>query len=280
MFQEICQIRIIGGKLVACLELWWNIGKFTVDCWWSRAHGMGRYYTGDTTYNDEVQQALLWQAGPSYDFMPANQTKTEGNDDQGFWGMAAMTAAETKFQDPPTGTPGWVAMAQAVFNLMVGRWDPTSCGGGLRWQIFTWNQGYTYKNSIANGCFFNIGARLARYTGNTTYADWAEKIWDWETGIGLIGSNYDVYDGSSDLQNCSEIDHLQFSYNHGIHLFGAAMIYNLVSCSFFLTNKLRSPRQRPTTQHKPNGRPELKASSMPLQSSSKTTLCTKQHARM
>jgi hypothetical protein len=42
-----------------------------------------RYYTGDTTYNDEVSQALLWQAGSDYDFMPANQTKTEGNDDQG-----------------------------------------------------------------------------------------------------------------------------------------------------------------------------------------------------
>ncbi|KAG0647415.1 6-D-mannanase DCW1 [Hyphodiscus hymeniophilus] len=139
-----------------------------------------RYYTGDATYNNETSQALLWQAGPSYDFMPENQTKTEGNDDQGFWGMAAMTAAETKFPDPPSGTPGWVAMGQAVFNLMAGRWDNTTCGGGLRWQIFTWNQGYTYKNSIANGCFFNIGARLARYTGNQTYVDWANKIWDWE----------------------------------------------------------------------------------------------------
>ena len=190
---------------------------------------MYRYYTGDTTYNDETSQALLWQAGTDYDFMPENQTKTEGNDDQGFWGMAVMTAAETNFQDPPSGTPGWVAMAQAVFNLMAGRWDTSTCGGGLRWQIYTWNQGYTYKNSIANGCFFNIGARLARYTGNQTYADWANKIWDWETGVGLIGSNYDVYDGSSDTENCSTVDHLQFTYNQGIYIFGAAMMYNIVS---------------------------------------------------
>jgi len=48
-----------------------------------------RYYTGDTTYNDEVSQALLHQAGDDYDFMPENQTKTEGNDDQGFWGMVS-----------------------------------------------------------------------------------------------------------------------------------------------------------------------------------------------
>lgn len=143
--------------------------------------------------------------------------------------MAVMEAAEMKFQDPPSGTPGWLAMAQAVFNLMASRWDTTTCGGGLRWQIYTWNQGYTYKNSIANGCFFNLGARLARYTGNQTYADWAEKIWDWETSIGLIGSNYDVYDGSSDLQNCTSVDHLQFTYNQGIYLFGAAIMYNFTN---------------------------------------------------
>ena len=219
---------------------WWEAGGMfgiMVDYWYiffllnrksTEAHGNYRYYTGDTTYNDEVSQALLWQAGDDYDFMPANQTKTEGNDDQGFWAMAAMSAAETNFQNPPSGTPGWVAMAQAVFNLMAGRWDTTTCGGGLRWQIYTFNTGYTYKNSVANGCFFNIGARLARYTGNTTYSDWADKIWDWETNIGLISSTYDVYDGSSDTENCTTIDHLQFTYNQGLYLFGAAMMYNIV----------------------------------------------------
>jgi mannan endo-1,6-alpha-mannosidase len=161
--------------------------------------------------------------------MPENQTDTEGNDDQGFWGMAVMTAAETNFENPPAPTPGWVAMAQAIFNLMAGRWDTTTCGGGLRWQIYTWNQGYTYKNSIANGCFFNIGARLARYTGNSTYLDWANKIWEWEESIGLISSDYVVYDGSSDLQNCTSVDHLQFTYNQGIYIFGAAIMYNTVS---------------------------------------------------
>ena len=201
---------------------WWEAGAMfmTLVNYW--------YYTGDATYNNETAQALLWQAGTSYDFMPTNQTLDEGNDDQGFWGMAAMTAAEVNFQNPPDGTPGWVAMAQAVFNLMASRWDNTTCAGGLRWQIFTWNAGYTYKNSIANGCFFNIAARLARYTGNQTYADWATKIWDWETAIGLIGPTYSVYDGTSDTSNCTDIDKIQFTYNQGVYLFGAAVMYNVV----------------------------------------------------
>ena len=110
------------------------------------------YYTGDTTYNAVTKQALLHQTGDNGDFMPLNQTKTLGNDDQGFWGMAAMTAAETGFEDPPEGSPGWLALAQGVFNTQAPRWDTSTCGGGLRWQIFTFNSGYTYKNSISNGC--------------------------------------------------------------------------------------------------------------------------------
>ena len=34
------------------------------------------YYTGDTTYNAEVQQAMLHQVGDNNDYMPANQTKS------------------------------------------------------------------------------------------------------------------------------------------------------------------------------------------------------------
>lgn len=109
------------------------------------------------------------------------------------------------------------------------KWDDSTCGGGLRWQIFTFNAGYTYKNSIANGCFFNIASRLARYTGNQTYADWAEKTWDWMEGVGLISTDYKVYDGTSDTDNCTSIDHIQFSYNQGIYLFGSAVMYEFVS---------------------------------------------------
>lgn len=45
---------------------------------------------------------MLWQVGPDQDYMPPNQTKDEGNDDQGFWGMAAMSAAELDYPiNPP-----------------------------------------------------------------------------------------------------------------------------------------------------------------------------------
>lgn len=139
--------------------------------WWECGAMMGSminywYYTGDSSYNAAVKQALLHQTGDEDDFMPENQTKALGNDDQGFWGLAAMTAAETGFEDPDKDQPGWLSLAQGVFNTQVVRWDTTTCGGGFRWQIFTFNNGYGYKNSISNGCVFNLAARLALYTGN------------------------------------------------------------------------------------------------------------------
>src|ERR1700733_2701900 len=71
-------------------------------------------YTGDSTYNDLEEQALLFQVGNNNDFMPLNQTTDEGNDDPGFCALCAMLAAESNFQNPPADKPQWLALAQAV----------------------------------------------------------------------------------------------------------------------------------------------------------------------
>ncbi|KAK4911196.1 hypothetical protein LTR66_017379, partial [Elasticomyces elasticus] len=212
--------------------------------WWETGAMFGslidyRYFTGDTTYNDWTMAAMMHQVGPDAVFMPANQTKTLGNDDQAFWAMAALSAAETRFPNPPSGQPQWLAVVQAVFNLQAARWDTTTCGGGLKWQIFAFNSGYNYKNTISNGCFFNIGARLAAYTGNSSYADLAERTWDWSQRIGLFDANYNFYDGSDDNINCTELDHLQWTYNAGTFLVGAANMYNFTNGSAIWEQRIR-----------------------------------------
>ena len=145
-----------------------------------------------------------------------------------FWGMAAMTAAELNFPNPPPDQPQWLALAQAVYNIQLTKFDDL-CGGGLHWQAYPIEKGYSYKNAIANGCFFNIAARLAVYTGNASYAASAESTWDWTSAIGLIDGDYNVYDGSDSNQNCTTINHEQFSYNAAVFLLGAATMYNYVS---------------------------------------------------
>lgn len=200
---------------------WWEGGALwgtLIDYW---------KLTGDSSYNEVITEAMLWQTGPGEDYMPPNVTVSLGNDDQGFWGMSAMLAAENGFPDPPPDKPQWLALAQAVFHTQANpdRHD-TTCNGGLRWQIPLSNNGYNYKNSIANGCFFNLGARLARYTNNQTYADWAEKTWDWMVGVGFMDSEYNIYDGGHVEHNCTDINKAQFSYNNGVFLLGAAYMYN------------------------------------------------------
>jgi mannan endo-1,6-alpha-mannosidase len=189
-------------------------------------------YTGDSEHNDLVIQGMQFQVGPNNDYMPPNQTKTLGNDDQCFWALAAMSAAESNFPNPPKDKPQWLALAQAVFNTQAQRWDKSTCGGGLKWQIYTFNNGYTYKNTISNGCFFNLGARLALYTRNNTYADWAATTWNWMSEVGLIDEEYAVFDGTDELKNCASINRVQWSYNVGILLNGAAAMYNYVSTLF------------------------------------------------
>lgn len=140
-----------------------------------------------------------------------------------------MAAAENGFPNPPADQPQWLALAQAVFNLQAGRWDETSCAGGLKWQVFPFNAGYNYKNTISQGCFFNLASRLARYTGNATYAEWAARSWDWTFDIGLINQAYDIYDGTDDTMNCTSVNHIQWTYNAGVFLHGAANMYDFVS---------------------------------------------------
>lgn len=50
---------------------WWEAGAMfgqMIEYW---------FYTGDDTYNNVTMQGMLAQVGPSNDFMPPNQTKTE-----------------------------------------------------------------------------------------------------------------------------------------------------------------------------------------------------------
>lgn len=152
--------------------------------------------------------------------------------------MAAMLAAETNFQNPPDDQPQWLELAQAVYNTQASpeRHDNT-CGGGMRWQIPFSNSGYDYKNAIANGIFINLGARLARYTGNDSYTSFVEPTWQWLTNTGLIDKNWNVFDGAHVEKNCTDITPYQFSYNAAIYILTAATMYNYVRLPFCIASQ-------------------------------------------
>ena len=111
------------------------------------------------------------------------------------------------------------------------RWNTSTCNGGLQWQFNPANNGFYYKSAIANGGFFQLAARLARYTGDATYAEWAGRVYKWTAGVGLIdgrGNGY-VYDGTDDTRNCTIVNHGQWSYNAAVFLLGSAVMANITA---------------------------------------------------
>lgn len=186
------------------------------------------YYTGDASNNAATLQGMNWQTGEKSDFFPSNYSNFLANDDQQVWALAAMTAAELDFPQQSSKTP-WITMAENVFNEQIQRWDTSSCGGGLRWQIYPYQAGYTIKNALTNGQLYELSARLARYTNNQTYSDWAEKVWDWSTGTLVNTSDWTVYDDVSTSDDCKRPSDMQWTSSYGPFIRGGAYMYNLVS---------------------------------------------------
>ncbi|UNI21853.1 Mannan endo-1,6-alpha-mannosidase [Purpureocillium takamizusanense] len=188
------------------------------------------HYTEDPSYNDVVLQALLHPTNlaPTFNYVPKEHAKEEGNDDLFFWGSAVMSAAERNFPQPDAKAPAWIDIAANVFNSLVSRWDAGNCNGGLLWQIYADNpNGMTYKNSISNGGLFQLAARLARATGNQTYLDWAEKAWDWSAQVGIIDpTSYHIYDGVDIKTSCKQVNKASFTYTSGVFIYGAAVMAN------------------------------------------------------
>lgn len=203
---------------------WWVAGALwgtLIDYW---------HYTQDPSYNEVVIEALLAPSniGPNFDYMPPEHAGEEGNDDLFFWGSAAMAAAERNLAQPVDTAPSWLQIGANVFDSLQSRWNTTHCGGGLTWQIYPDNpNGMNYKNSISNGGFFQMAARLARATGNDTYLEWAEKVWDWSYEIGFIDHEFwHVYDGTDAANNCSDVNKQSYTYTSGVYLYAASVLAN------------------------------------------------------
>lgn len=132
---------------------WWESGLAfdTLINYWA--------YTGDDSIVPIITEGLVFQTGPNDDYMPPNQTKSLGNDDQSTWGLAAMSAAELGLPAPEDSNITWYDLAKNVFDSQVQRWDAETCGGGFRWQIFSFNSGYTYKNTVTQANFAQLGVQ-------------------------------------------------------------------------------------------------------------------------
>ncbi|KAK8044098.1 family 76 glycoside hydrolase, partial [Apiospora rasikravindrae] len=161
---------------------------------------------------------------------------------------------------PPPAETGldWLALVQAVFNeqTMLERRvniPGNNCNGGLRWQAFSINNGFDYVNTISNGIYFNLGARLARYTGNDTYAEYADKTYELLERLKYIDEEGNVHDGAHLPKDCLDVNKLQFSYNAAVMIQGAAYMYDVTNQSQKWKDRLDLLVDRSLAVFFPNG---------------------------
>lgn len=187
------------------------------------------YLTGDTTHNAAVQAALNGQLGSVPNYMPLNQTLYISNWRQASWALAALSAAERGLPVGSENVTSWEGVARSAFDTQVPRWDDTTCGGGLRTDIYLFGDDYNSKDSLSQATFFLLAARLARFTGNQTYVDLAARTYDWMREVKLIDDDFAVYYNASTKQNCSQVDDTQWSQAAAAIAYGSAVLANIVS---------------------------------------------------
>lgn len=117
-----------------------------------------------------------------------------------------------------------------MFDTQAARYSAEeTCSGGLRWAISPASAIWDIKSTVATAVFLNLGARLYRFTGNETYAEWAERSWNWLTDIGLVDDEFNVWDSAVSAEmNCSDIIRYRTSNNAAVLLQAAAYMTSQV----------------------------------------------------
>lgn len=52
-----------------------------------------------------------------------------------------------------------------------------------------------------------------------------------------MSSDYAIFDGTDDTLNCTQQNHIQWTYNAGVYLLGASVMWNQVCSTLFLAHR-------------------------------------------
>lgn len=209
------------------------------NIWWTNAaawDALIEYWarTGDGGFNSLVSDALVAQAGKGNDFQPANQSRTLDNDDIASWALAAMTAAERRLPYTDMAKQkgiSWAQYAQNAFDVLTARWGNNPCNGGLRYAVTAAQPWYDMASSGSGGNYYQLAARLYRYTGNETHGNWASKTMSWlqmDAGGLVQPINSTVYEAVNLTRGChpgtDDVSYWQWSIDLASIMHGAAIM--------------------------------------------------------
>lgn len=119
----------------------------------------------------------------------------------------------------------YLRKAKVVFQFILSGWSD-ELGGGIYWC----EQKRATKNTCSNGPTAILALELYKVTGDKTYLDWGQKVYDW-TRKNLQSPN-GVYWDSIDLKG--NIDQTTYTYNTGTMIHSAVLLYQVTGNTDYL----------------------------------------------
>jgi len=140
-----------------------------------------------------------------------------------------------------TGNETVLKLAETDFDFITTGWDSNAsspCPGGIFW---TYGSGLRYRNVPANGPAAIAAAELYSITGNKTYLEWAQRIYDWvnENLRSPDGMYYDGVKSYYEGTPCYVVRDI-WSYNQGTMIGAGALLYALTGNSTYLKYALQT----------------------------------------
>lgn len=146
------------------------------------------------------------------------------NDDHGWWALGSARAYEL------IGDTRYKNRAVDLFARMWTHWDNTY-GGGIWWK----NDGsHSQKNVATNAPAAITAVKLYNITGDSTYLDKAEQLYNWVTNR-LVDSDGHVYDHIEGSGNGTLVK-WDFTYNFGTYIGAALELYQATGQTSYLND--------------------------------------------
>lgn len=163
------------------------------------------------------------------------------NDDIAWWALATALGAEIGGvgATTPLGST-FLNITEITFEQMfeTDQLD-NECGGGIYWARNRKDSSANralYKSTITNVEAIILGVKLYQLTGEKSYLDRSIQIYDWLLGpSGIVTQGGVVYDGVY-ATNCAQIVKTEHSYNAGLFLGGAALLYSTTKNQKYITD--------------------------------------------
>ncbi|KAJ3254291.1 hypothetical protein HK103_007261 [Boothiomyces macroporosus] len=138
-------------------------------------------------------------------------------DDRAWLALAALKAHDLQPNQE------YIDHAAHEHQLMQQSWS-SKCGGGVLWTI-----NGDYKNTIANGLYFELSSKLFLKTKNQFYLNEAQKTIDWIMNVAKLYDGKVFLDGIKNIDSTCSLNGGIYSYQHGVIISGMVNMYKATS---------------------------------------------------